>query len=380
MTHPLGIDPAEFPIVGRQIYLNHAGVSPLPHRAAEMMRAYTREAEEEAGTAWPAWARRMKTTRAEAAKLLGSHSDEIAFVKSTTAGLNAVAMGLAWKAGDVIVVEENTFPANWHPWKFAEAAGAKLWVWPERNHGYDLAELEARLRQGGVRLIAATSANYATGWRQDLAAIGRLCRAHDALFCVDAIQTLGVFPTNVEELAIDFLSADSHKWLLGPEGAGLMYVRRERLALFSDAGIGWLGRENHHLYHRLDLPPDPTARRFEEGAPNVAGFTAMGASLELLNGLGADRIAAHNRALCAVLEDGLVANGWILISPHGGPNASSIVSATNPTVNLDTLTAKLWREEKIFAAARRGFLRLSPHCYQTAQEMATVVEKIAAMK
>jgi selenocysteine lyase/cysteine desulfurase len=379
IQHPLGIDLSLFPVRDRLIYLNHAGTSPMPRTAAEAMKQYADEDTALGSAEYGRWEARLATTRAHAARLINAEVDEIAFAKSTTLGLHNVAYGIDWKPGDVIIVEENTFPGNWLPWIIAERFGATRWIWPERQFRYDLGELEARLRRGGVRMVAIASANFSTGYRQDLAAIGALCRQYGALFCVDAIQTLGAFPIDVKALGIDFLSADSHKWMMGPEGAGIFYVRRDRLPLFREDVVGWLGRANFTEFHRLDLPPDPTARRFEEGAPNMGGFIAMGASIDLLVRTGPDRIAAHNRALCRVLEEGFTRLGWQVISPRDEAHASAIVCAHREGTDVARVAATLRRDHAIFGVVRRGFLRLSPHFYETTDDMRRVVEALAAI-
>lgn len=374
--HPLGIDPDEFPIRGNLTYLNHAGTSPLPRCAADALKQFADEVSGHASAVYTHWSRRLRAARAEIARLLHCDETEVAFGKSTTAGLNLVALGIAWQPGEVIVVEERTFPSNWIPWRdLAARRGAKLWTWPERDdYTYRLEDLEARLRQGGVRMVAATSANFATGFRQDMESLGRLCHEHGALLCVDAIQTLGVFPLDVKACHVDFLSADSHKWLLGPESAGLFYCAKDKLDLIDDGLVGWMGRENFFHYDALDLPPDPTARRFEEGAPNVAGNLAMGESIRFLNDLGIDRVMEHNLGLCGVLREGLEEAGFAVATPRNA--CASIIAAHKPGLDMSELNARLWREETVWAAARRGFLRLSPHVYQTADDMAGVVKAV----
>lgn len=378
--HPLQIDPAEFPIRSNQIYLNHAGTSPIPRAAAEMLKTFADEVSGYASSIYGTWTKRLEQTRDVCAGFLGAHRDEIGFVKSTTAGLNLVGMGIEWKPGDVIVVEERTFPSNFLAWKAAEHYGATLWYWPERNLRYELEDLEARLREGGVRLVASTSAQFATGFRQDINAVGKLCRQYGAMHCVDAIQTLGVFPLDVEADNIDFLAADSHKWLMGPEGAALFYCRKDKLDLIQHHLIGWLGRENIADYDTLNKPPAASARRFEEGSPNVAGWMSMGESIRFLASLTPARTSAHNRSLCRVLEAGLDEAGWNVRSPRDEKWASSIVSATREGLDYGALTAWLWKEHRIFAAVRRNALRLSPHVYQTADEMERVVDAIRSFK
>ncbi|MCC6546049.1 aminotransferase class V-fold PLP-dependent enzyme [Candidatus Sumerlaeota bacterium] len=375
-ANPLSLDLSQFPIRDNLIYCNHAGTAPITRAAANMLKTFADEASGHASTVYDAWTKRMEETRAIAARLVGSDPSEIAFTKSTTAGLNLVATGIDWKKGDVVVVEEKTFPANWYPWKIAEKRGATLWFWPERDGRYDIADLEARLQQGGVRLVAATSANFATGYRADLEAIGALCAKHHALHCVDAIQTLGVFPIDVRKCHIDFLSADSHKWLMGPEGAAIFYCAKDKLGLIDDTLVGWYGREAFWNYDQLGAPPDRATRRFEEGAPNVAGVMAMGESLKVLAAVGIDRISVRNRTLCRILESGFAAQGWTIISPRDEKNASSIVSTWKQGIDPTKLAAELWKQSKVWVVSRRGYLRVSPHFYQSEAEMEFLLEGV----
>jgi selenocysteine lyase/cysteine desulfurase len=373
-THPLGLDLSLFPIRKNLIYMNHAGTAPITKPAADRLHEFADEVSGYASAVYDRWDERMRKTRQDAARLLGATPDEIAFVKNTTQELNLVALGLQWNPGDVVIAEEKTFPANWLAWKdAAQARGAKLWVWPERNYRYELEDLEARLKQGGVKLVAATSANFATGFRQDIEEVGRLCKQYGALLCVDAIQTLGVFPLDVKKCQIDFLSADGHKWLMGPEGAGIFYTPKKNLSLIDETLVGWMGREGFTEFDRLDLPPDPTTRRFEEGAPNVGGIMALGGSLDLFLSVGIERIQEHNRSLCRELVEGLEDIGWKTVCPKEEQFASSIVPAFKEGVDCAQIVAKLWENGKIWAAARRGFLRLSPHFYQTSDDIQAVL-------
>lgn len=378
-NHPLGVDLSEFPIRENCIYMNHAGTAPITRRAAEAMKTFADEVAGHASSVYDRWDARRAETRQRAATLLGAKESEIAFATSTTHGLHLVALGIDWKPGDVVIAEEKTFPANWLAWKnIAQSRGAEMWVWPERDFRYELEDLEARLKQGGVRLVAATSANFSTGFRQDMEAVGKLCRKYGALYCIDAIQTLGVFPLDVNTCHADFVAADSHKWLLGPEGSAIFYCREERLNDIDPNLVGWMGREGFTQFDRLDLPPDPTARRFEEGAPNLAGNLAMGESLGLLLETGMDRIQKHNLELCGILRGGLGKMGFEVITPSEPGRQASIVASRLPGKDSAEIAAGIWKHGQVWAAARRGFLRLSPHFYQTEHEMERVLAAIRA--
>lgn len=375
MSHPLNIDLSDFPIRENLTYINHAGTAPITRPAAKAMKKFADECSNYASAIYHEWTMRLDATRGYCSQLLGCSTDEVAFAKSTTLGLHIVAEGIDWKPGDVVIAEERTFPANWIAWRdIAQGRGAEMRIWPERDgFTYELEDLENLLKQGRVRLVAATTANFGSGFRQDMEALGKLCKQYDALLCVDAIQTLGVFPLDVKKCRIDFLAADSHKWLLGPEGAALFYCAHERMKDLSRAPIGWMGRHNFTQFDRLDHPPDPTARRFEEGAPNIAGWTAMGESMRLMLGVGIDNIARHNLSLCAFLREGLQELGWEIGTPADPARHASIVASHRKGTNASEIVPKLWDTGRVWAAARRDMLRLSPHFYQTEDDMRHVL-------
>ncbi|MBX3730608.1 MAG: aminotransferase class V-fold PLP-dependent enzyme [Candidatus Sumerlaeia bacterium] len=372
---------AEFPILASgRIHMNHAGVAPVPARARDAMIAYAQEVSADFSlVGHRRWFGRVSAARAAAARLLGADSAEIAFTKNTTQGLQIVANCLAWQPGEVIVVEETTFPANWYVWKALERRhGVRVVTWPERALRYELDDLAHLLRAHPVRLVSLSAADYATGFRHDLAAAGALVRAAGALFCVDAIQVLGALPLDVRACGVDFLSADGHKWMLGPEGAGIFYARRERLDLLDDSQSGWTGRVDFMDFDRRDLPPDPTARRFEEGALNIAGILGLGGALDVLHEAGAETIESRLRAHRARLVEAVTALGWELVSPREGPHATGTASFRHPRLDAGEVARRLV-DSGVTCTARRGLLRFSGHFYQPAEQMDRVAETLAGV-
>lgn len=364
----------EFPIRKSGVYLNHAGIAPLPHRAYQELKRFAEESMKGGVASYPEWLRRLRHAREEAAKLLNAKPADIAFVKGTTYGLQLIAAGIDWKPGDTIVVEEHTFPANWYPWAGTRRLGTELWQWPERKFQFDLTELEARLRQGGVRIVSVTSAMFSTGWRHDLTAIGKLCKEHGALFCVDAIQTLGAFPLDVEECGADFVCAGGQKWLLGVEGIGIFYCAPHALQHLGDHVVGWYGRENPHNYGATDGLPAPDARRFEEGN-NMAGAMALGASIATINAVGIDTVAQMIRANARRLHNGLESLGWEVFSPREESNACGIVSCAHPK-HSSLHIAELLGHMDVHVVARRDWVRFSPHFYNTTDEMQRALDAV----
>ncbi|MDK2970287.1 MAG: cysteine desulfurase / selenocysteine lyase [Candidatus Sumerlaeota bacterium] len=371
----------EFPILSTgRIHMNHAGVAPLTARARDAMAAYARDACAHMGTeAHNGWFARIAEIRASIGAYLNASADEIAFVKNTTQGLQIVANSLTWNPGECIVVEQTTFPANWYTWKSLEQRhGVRVLEWPERNHRYELDDLEQLLRDNNVRLVSLSAADFATGFHHDLAACGQLIKQAGALYCIDAIQVLGAFPIDVEACQADFLSADSHKWLLGPEGAGLFYARRSRYAEMNDFHSGWIGRKNFMDFDQRPAPPDDTARRFEEGCLNIGGVLGLGASLDVLLECGAaevERRLRHNRA---VLVEGLGELGWELVSPPDSAHSGGTASVRHPAIDAQTAAQRL-DEAGILCAARNGLLRFSGHFYQPEEQLHRVIEAVAAL-
>jgi len=369
---------AEMPILtSGNIHLNHAGISPMTQRASVAMNRYVDEVSIHIATAHARWFVQVDKIRSLAANLIGAPSrHDICFSKSTTHGLLLVAQSIRWNKGDVIVVEETTFPANWYAWKaLEEQYGVQVITWPEKNYRYEMEDLERLLRDHAVRLVSVSAADYATGFRHDLNAVGERVKGAGALYCIDGIQAVGAVPVDVEAAGADFLSADGHKWMLGPEGCGILYVRRERMLELSDAFAGWIGRKDFMNFEARELPVETTARRFEEGALNLAGILALGGSLALLNDAGTDLLWKRLSENCEALASGMNALGWKQVSPRDRDHSSGILAFGHDSINPDDLFKGLL-EHKIMANTRRGFLRLAPHFYQPIDQMHDVLEKV----
>ncbi len=210
----------EFPITEKYAYLDHAGVAPLSNRVKDAVTSFLAESLEGGAFHYPVWARRIMDARQACAALLNARPDEIAFVRSTSHGLSLVAEGLEWKRGDNVLIYEKEFPSNIYPWQNLGRKGVGTRIIPSREGRIVLDDIE-RLIDKRTRLLSLSSVQFTNGFRSDLKAVSNLCRGRGVLFCVDAIQSLGVLPLDVKDCGIDFLSADAHKWLLGPEGIGV---------------------------------------------------------------------------------------------------------------------------------------------------------------
>ena len=296
-----------FPILKNWDFFNHAGVSPIPRVAADAIRQYAAESEQGAYMETH-WYKQIELLRASAAKLINADKDEIALVKNTGEGLSIVANGIAWKPGDRIVTTNVEYPSNIYPWMdVANRFGAELITVPEEisPDGAARASLEKILQAADhprTRMLTISHAEYASGQRHDIAAIGAYCRSRNILICVDAIQTLGILPVDVQAMKIDYLSADGHKWLLGPEGCGILFVRKELQGDIEPVEFGWTNVAKYNDYASRYMTLRPDAGRYECGTLNTIGCYGLRASIELLLDVGVPAIGAAVQQLGDLVE------------------------------------------------------------------------------
>lgn len=358
-----------FPVTEAFAYLNHAGVAPISTRVEEAIGRFTAEATRRGALHYfKVYDAEIERVRGRAATLLGAQPDEIAFVKNTTEGLGLVAAGLDWQRGDCVVTCDLEYPSNVYPWWSLADRGVETLMLRGRDGRLPIEAVEAALLNPSVRLLALSSVEFGSGARNDLAALGGLCRERGVLFCVDGIQSLGCLPVDVEACGIDFLSADGHKWLLSVEGCGIFYCARRVLERVTPRVIGWRSvtdNENFDHYH-MDLQPG--AGRFEEGTPNTPGIFALGAAIDLLLELGVDAIAERVLSLTDRLVDGLCERGAAVLSPREDGAGSGIVSFTLPD-EAPSRTVERLRERDVFVIERRGGVRASPHFYNDEAEI-----------
>jgi selenocysteine lyase/cysteine desulfurase len=364
-------NPKAFPILQKWDFFNHAAVCPLPHAAAEVLRAFATQAED-ASYLHADWYPKVEGLRDSTAKLINCHPDEVALVKNTSEGLSIVAQGIDWKPGDRIVTTAIEYPANMYPWiDLAKRKQIELVTAEPRTEA-----ILAALDHPKTRILSISHVQFATGLRHDLVTLGEFCLQRNILFCVDAIQSLGILPVDVRRMHIDFLAADGHKWLLGPEGAGIFYCRRELTQQIHPPLIGWLNIVKSADYDHYEFTLRPDARRFECGTHNVPGFLMLKASIDLLLDAGIDAISARMKALTDRMVDGLREIGCKIASPRNADEWSGIVSFECPSGRHAELAGVLREEHRIEVAVRGGRIRASPHFYNTEAQIDGLVEKI----
>ncbi len=370
-----------FPVLKNWDFFNHAGVAAIPRVAADALRKFANECESAAylGANWHA---DMEALRVLAGNMINAHRDEIAFIKNTSEGMSIVAGGLDWQWGDRIVTTAVEYPANIYPWMEAvRSHGVKLVMVPEETaaDGSRVVPIEKILQEAAdprTKLVSLSHVEFASGQRHNLAKIGAYCQENKKLFNVDAIQTFGVIPIDVKAMHIDFLSADGHKWMLGPEGAGIFYCRRELIERTRPLMIGWLNVVNAQEFGNYDYTLKSDAGRFECGSYNIGGLLGLKASLELLNSAGVELVAQRVGTLGDRLIEGLRKKGYTVISPRGGEQWSGIVSFASPTHDHAAVVRDLRRHHKTEIALREGRLRASPHFYNTEEQIERLIEHL----
>jgi len=367
---------SQMPVAERWAYFDHSAVSPLPAPTERAIVDWVRQAAAEGDTSWPSWSRRVEQCRRLAAQWMGADDSEIALVHSTTEGIGLVAEGYPWQPGDNVVTLDNEFPSNQYPWMNLATRGVETRRVATQAGRVDLAALDAAC-DSRTRIISVSWVGYVSGWRCNLDDLVTLAKRRGALLFVDAIQGLGVFPLDVKATPIDFLAADGHKWLLGPEGAGLFYVRREHLDLLRPIGVGWHSVQHAADYSRIELKLRDSAARYEGGTQNMVGFIGLAESLELLATFGVaalgERILDITDRACYRLRQA----GAAIHSPREGDHRSGIVSFEFPgRVALEMKQQALTRG--VVLSARGGKLRIAPHAYTNDSDLDRLIEALVS--
>lgn len=369
-------------------YLNHAAVSPPSAAVEREIDRFLSDYATDGLGALPGWLGRREALRGELAAMIGAQADEIAFMPSTTAGVQAIAMCRPWRPGDRVVVLEGEFPANVTPWqRAAELHGLKLaWLHahefsPEAG-GRGLERLQATLREGAA-LVAVSAVQFQTGLRMPLAAISAACRLHGAELFVDAIQAVGIVPIDVANLQIDYLACGGHKWLMGPEGTAFLYAGRERAASLRPHLAGWLSHVDPvefltdgpgHL--RYDRPIRAGIGMLEGAAVNGMGLAGLAGSIELLRQLPPDEVYAHVQAWHDRAEPALLERGFTSFRAVD-PEARSGILSLRPPAGLDVVALhRSLGETGIACSIPDGYLRFAPHWPNALQEVEAVIDAV----
>ena len=356
----------EFPVTEHRLFMDHARVAPLPRPVQAAITAFAEEACEQGTAHYPEWLKEIEIVRARFAKLINADASEVAFVKNTSEGLSIVANGIDWKEGDNVVVPDIEFPANVYPWMNLKSRGVEVRFVKAVRGRVPFEQITAQVNSR-TRVLSISSVEFNSGFRNDLKRIGEFCKEKSIYFCVDAIQSLGVIPMDVKEFNIDFLAADGHKWMLSVEGLGGFYISKRVLNDIRPTVVGWNSMIDSDNYGDYDFTLKPDATRFEEGSLNTLGIYAFGAALALLEEEGIEHIEQRVLHLGdCILEYLRHGKFKILSSTEPGERSGSVCFAGD--MDYKKLEPFL-RERNVIVSVRDNFVRLSPHFYNTEDEI-----------
>ena len=353
---------AQFPQDPELCYLNHAAVSPWPLCTTEAITKFAIENSYQGARGYLKWMEQEKIVRERLARLLNVEtSTEIALAKSTSEALSTIAYGLHWNEGDEVIISNEEFPSNRIVWESLANQGVKV-VIADISDGDPEASIRACISEH-TRLLSISSVQYASGRKVDLVDLGHLCRQHDVLFCVDAIQSLGAIPYDQKLVGADFIVADGHKWLMASEGLPLLYIQEKHIETLKLHQFGWHMVEACGQYDKLDWSPANNATRFECGSPNMLGIHALNASLGFLLDIGIDNIEiALEERIDYLIKQLKEIPGMTILSPEARTKRAGIVTFRPANTELEDLYRVLMKEG-VICAKRGGGIRFSPAFY-----------------
>jgi cysteine desulfurase/selenocysteine lyase len=367
----------EFPICARKIYCAHASDAPLPRRVGEAMR----EAIEDASTNEKQFDKALSfiaETRGALAAFLGAETEEISLTGPTSSGLNAVANGLDWKTGDEVVCYLDDYPADVYPWLGLERKGVKPVLLQTERFGEITPEMVERALTKRTRLVALASANNASGYRIDVETIGQMCAERGILFSVDGIQTVGAFSIPLRN--VDFLSAGAQKWMLGPSGAGILFVKNSRRESLRPMMVGGWNVESPNYVAQREIRYEEGGRKFEPGGYNNIPIAGMQGAIALLSEVGLSKISERILSLIATLKSKIDPTDFEFLSPDGNSDHASFLTFHPRRVASEKLVEALTKNDIVVSLridrANRPWIRVSPHFYNTFAEMERIAEAL----
>ena len=363
---------AAFPILNDWLYFNHAGVSPWAPETIKAVNDFTTQFAHDCFQRTN-WFDRLDGIRETLAGLVNAQKHEIAFTRNTGDAISIIAAGIDWKAGDRVVVPACEYPSNVYPWMDArDRHGVEVVSVDETIHANGIARVDEddlirACEHHRTKLLAVSHVQWTSGQRMNLNKLGAYCREKGILFAVDAIQSLGVVPMDVQAAQIDFLFSGGHKWLMSPPGSGLIYCRQELIERINSPMVGAASVINPWRWE-INFVRSSDAQRFETGTPAFASLLGMEAAVKVIQSVGIDAIHNQVKSLGDQFAAGVAAKGYTVISDRRG-DVSGAVCFTSPNGKPDDLVKMLRETHKVELAARKGRLRFSPHFYNTSEQV-----------
>ncbi|EMB18201.1 aminotransferase class V-fold PLP-dependent enzyme [Rhodopirellula europaea] len=370
------------PVTNHWAYFDHAAVAPISLPAADALRSFADVAESHGDVHWMDWSNAVNRLRDLTSDLIHCDKEEVTLVPNTTTGINLVAEGLDWKPGDNMVVPEGEFPSNLYPWLNQQSRGVEIRIVPRREGHVEVADLMAQVDER-TRLISVSWVGYASGFRVDLDHLVKEAHARGVLVFLDAIQGLGMYPLDMRTCDVDFVAADGHKWLLGPEGAGVAVIRKRHLNSLRCPTVGWKSVENAHLFSGSKFELREDSSRFEGGSLNQSGMIAFAASLEMFTAVsqrfGADaignRVLERAQRLRTMLTQ---AGAKLLFGPWDEtPHASAITTFEVPGESPDDFRTRAL-DAGVVISCRGGGIRASVHVYNDDADLQRLADLVAS--
>lgn len=362
----------EFPVRRQLVYFNHAAVAPLPRRVSDAIVAHTENTRDRGAADWRRWYGGIEAAREKAARLIGADRSAIAFLPSTSWGLNLVAQAFPWRAGDNVVGDDMEFPSNVYPWMLLAGRGVEHRRAKSRGGRITVEDIET-LIDSRTRVVAISWVAFHNGWVYPVREIGALCRERGILLVLDAIQGLGALPLDVREVPVDVVVADAHKWMLGSEGCALFYVSESARERVPPPFGGWWNVRSDQSYLKYELDFFSGARRFEPGSLPTAQVMGLSAALDLIAEMGPETVQKRIRELIAALASGLEGLGWKITSPQ--PLLSGILAAIPPGGDARSV-AKSLEQAGVSVSPREGAVRFSPHAGNDLGEVERVLSTL----
>ncbi len=366
---------SQMPVHREWAYLDHAAVAPLSQPAGVAIRELATQAEELGDTVWPQWAANIRRMRTQFSELLGAEEDDLFVVPNTSTGISLVAEGFPWKNGDNVVIPEGEFPSNLFPWLNQQHRGVQVRIVPRRGSVVEVDDLIAQV-DDRTRIIAASWVGYSSGYRIDVADLVHRAHEKGVLVFLDAIQGLGVHPLDIRKVPMDFLAADGHKWLLGPEGVGIAMIRREHRVKMRCPIVGWNSVQNAHQFSHATFELREDAARYEAGSANMLGVAGLSASVELflkvLRTSGPNAIEDRVLELSSHLARELVQLGATVDRDSRRHHQSGIVTFNVPGFEPGAVRERALANH-IVLSCRGGGIRASVHAYNNSDDIERLV-------
>ncbi|TES91799.1 MAG: aminotransferase class V-fold PLP-dependent enzyme [Candidatus Cloacimonadota bacterium] len=363
-----------FPITKEKIYLNHASSGPLTTRARNAMEELLDVYQNESDITKEMLEDAEEETRELAARLLGADTDEIALVKNTSQGLIIPIIALNWEKGTNVILRKGGFPANIYPWLYNIPQVEKRYIELKRDEDF-IEKCELAVNEK-TRAITVDWVDFLTGARVGIEKLGDFCQRRNILLFVDGIQGLGAMKVNLSEIKVDFFSSGTGKWLFGPQGIGIMYISRRAIDRLKLINTGWLSVCWEDFHDFLELPPvKNSAARYEEGTPNLLGISGLREHLKLILEIGQEEIEKRILSFRETLIDRLREKGCEILSPLSQEKGSGIVTFKPVNTNCEEFFDRL-TEKKIIVSHRRGWIRVSPHFYNTEEEIEEFLKNV----